>query len=217
MFSSQKFAPTSLIPTYRWSSPWETDSSSPLHRSVGECRGLNAGSEYQFGNIYAVNNYLHTPCHYYISISWIFLLDAFSIKAFNSVNFSQTSDFFFIKKTHVYLEKSSIKFGMYLDPFMDVIGMGPLISECISPKMHDSRISFPRLNLCSGCFPTTQPLQIPVVALMTGRPSTMNFFCNFYKYLNFMWPNLSCQILLTSFPWVSRAVGFASSTKWENS
>ena len=75
-----------------------------------------------------------------------------------------------IKNTHVYLENSSMKFRMYLDPFMDVICMGPLISECISPKMHDARISFPRSNLCSGCFPTTQPLQIPVVAFMIRMP-----------------------------------------------
>ena len=57
----------------------------------------------------------------------IFWPDAFSIKAFNLVNFSQTSDFFLIKKTHVYLEISSIKFITYIDPFMDVIGMGPMI------------------------------------------------------------------------------------------
>ena len=59
----------------------------------------------------------------------IFFLDAFSIKAFNSMNFSKTSDFFLIKKTHVYLGKSSMKFRTYLDPFMDVIGIGPLILE----------------------------------------------------------------------------------------
>ena len=53
---------------------------------------------------------------------------AFSIKAFSSVNFSHTSDFFLRKKTHVYLEKSSIKVRRYLDPFMDVTGIGPLIS-----------------------------------------------------------------------------------------
>ena len=102
--------------------------------------------------------------------------EAFSIKAFNSEIFSHTSDFFLRKKTHVYLEKSSIKVRRYLDPFMDVIGIRPLISECISSNMHVARFAFPRSNLCSGCFPITQPLQIPVVSLMTGRPSTMEFF-----------------------------------------
>ena len=53
---------------------------------------------------------------------------AFSIKAFNSVNFSKTSNFFLIKWTHVYVEKSSMKVKTYLDSFIDVIGMGLLIS-----------------------------------------------------------------------------------------
>src|SRR5713226_4106355 len=117
--------------------------------------------------------------------------EAFSIKAFNSEIFSHTSDFVLRKKTHVYLEKSSIKVRRYLDPFMDVTGIGPLISECISPNMLVARFVFPRSNLCSGCFPITQPLQTPVVALMTGRPSTMEFFCNCCKYLKLIWPNLS--------------------------
>ena len=73
----------------------------------------------------------------------IFRPYAFSIKAFSSVIFSHTSDFFLRKKTHVYLEKSSIKVRRYLNPFMDVIGMGPLKSECISPKMHDARCGPP--------------------------------------------------------------------------
>ena len=96
---------------------------------------------------------------------------------------SHTSDFFLRKKTHVYFEKSSIKVRRYLDTFMDVIGIRPLISECIIPNMHVARFAFPRLNLCSGCFPIRKPLQISVVALMTGRHSTMEFFCNCYKYL----------------------------------
>ena len=47
----------------------------------------------------------------------------------------------------MYLEKSSMIVRTYLDPFMDVIFMGPLISECISPKMHDARLAFPQSNL----------------------------------------------------------------------
>ena len=96
--------------------------------------------------------------------------------------------------------KIIIKVITYLDPFMDVTAIGPLISECISPNMLVARFSFPRSNLCSGCFPITQPLQILVVALMTGRPSTMEFFYNFCKYLKLRWPNLSYHSLLTSFP-----------------
>src|SRR5882757_8538747 len=80
----------------------------------------------------------------------ILSLEAFSIKAFNSEKFSHTSDLFFRKKTHVYLEKSSIKVRRYLDPFMDVMGIGPLISECISPNMLVAQFSFPRSNLYSG-------------------------------------------------------------------
>ena len=64
------FQPTSLIPTYRWSSPWETDSSFPLHRSAEECRELNVGNECQFGRKFEANNYWHTPHHYQISRSW---------------------------------------------------------------------------------------------------------------------------------------------------
>ena len=106
----------------------------------------------------------------------ILILEAFLIKAFNSEIFSHTSDFFLRKKTHVYLEKSSIKVRRYLDPFMDVTGIRLLISECISPNMHVARFAYPQSNLCLGFFPITQPLQIPVVVLMTGRPSTMDFF-----------------------------------------
>ena len=58
----------------------------------------------------------------------ILSLEAFSIKAFNSEKFPHTSDFFLRKKTHVYLEKSSIKVRRYLDKFMDVIGIRLLIS-----------------------------------------------------------------------------------------
>ena len=84
--------------------------------------------------------------------------------------FSHTSDFFLRKKTHVYLEKYSIKVRRYLDPFMDVTSIGPLISKCISPNMLVAWFSLPQSNLCSRCFPITQPLQTPMVALMTGRP-----------------------------------------------
>ena len=71
----------------------------------------------------------------------ILIPEAFSIKAFNSKKNSHTSDFFLRKKIHVYLEKSSIKVRRYLYPFMDVIGIGPLISECISPNMLVARFS----------------------------------------------------------------------------
>ena len=110
---------------------------------------------------------------------------------------SHTSDFFLRKKTHVYLEKSSIKVIRYLDTLMEVTGIILLISECIISNMHVARFSFPRLNLCSGCFPITQPLQIPVVALMTGRPSKMVCLCNCCKYLKLIWENLSCHNILT--------------------
>ena len=53
--------------------------------------------------------------------------EAFSIMAFNSEIFSHTFDFFLRKTTHVYLEKSSIKVRRYLDPFMNVTGIGSLI------------------------------------------------------------------------------------------
>ena len=55
--------------------------------------------------------------------------NAFSISAFNSMNSSKTSDFFLMKKAHVYLEKLSIKVRTYQDPFNYVMGIGPLISE----------------------------------------------------------------------------------------
>ena len=56
-------------------------------------------------------------------------LDAFLISAFNSMKFSKTSNFFLMKKAHVYLEKSSIKVRTYQYPFKDVMGIGLLISE----------------------------------------------------------------------------------------
>ena len=128
----------------------------------------------------------YSPPLSYIKIL-ILIPKAFSIKAFSSENFSHTSNFFLRNKIHMYLEKSSIKVRRYLYPFMDVTGIGPVISECISPKMHAAQFSFPQSYLCSRCFPTTQPLQIPVVALMTRRHSTMEFFYNFCKYLKFRW------------------------------
>ena len=54
----------------------------------------------------------------------IFLLEAFSTSSFNSMNFSKTSNFFLMKKTQVYLEKSSMKVSTYRDPFIDVVGIG---------------------------------------------------------------------------------------------
>ena len=61
----------------------------------------------------------------------IFFPDALSIKAFNSVNFPKTSDFFLIKKDPCVSGKvinESENVPSYLDSFMDVIGMGLLIS-----------------------------------------------------------------------------------------
>ena len=62
---------------------------------------------------------------------FIFLLEAFSIDALNSMNLLRTSDFFFRKKTQVNLEKSLMKVTTYYEPLMDVVGMGPLISKWI--------------------------------------------------------------------------------------
>ena len=64
--------PTSWLPTCKWSSPWETGSFSPLHRSAGECRGLNAGYEYHFQNMYVENHYRYIPLHYQLSKFWSF-------------------------------------------------------------------------------------------------------------------------------------------------
>ena len=70
---------------------------------------------------------------YYPPLSYwkdmIFLSEAFSTDAFNSMNFSNTSDFFLMKKTQVYLENSSMKMSTYWDQFIYVFGIGPLISE----------------------------------------------------------------------------------------
>ena len=60
---------------------------------------------------------------------FIFLPEVFSTDALNSMNLSKTSDFLFRKKTQVYLEKSSMKVSTYHETLMDVVGMGPLISE----------------------------------------------------------------------------------------
>ena len=76
----------------------------------------------------------------------------FSIKAFNSEIFSHTSDFFFRKKTHVYLEKSSIKVRRYLDPFMDVIGIVPLISIMYQPQYVCSSVFLPPIELVLRVF-----------------------------------------------------------------
>ena len=58
----------------------------------------------------------------------MFILEAFSTKALNSVNLSRTSDFLFRKKTQVNLENSSMKERTYLEPLMEVIGIGYLLS-----------------------------------------------------------------------------------------
>ena len=81
-----------------------------------------------FRNISRKSSLIYSPTLSHLKIL-IFFPDAFSISAFNSMNFSKTSDFFLMKKAHVYLEKSSVKVITYRDHFKDVMGIGPLISE----------------------------------------------------------------------------------------
>ena len=94
---------------------------------------------------------IYSPPLSYLNIL-ILSPEAFSIKALSSENFSHTSELFLRKKTHVYLEKSSIKVRRYLYPFMNVIGIGTMISECIIPNMHVARFALPRSNLLLRMF-----------------------------------------------------------------
>ena len=98
-------------------------------------------------------------------------------RSFKIYELSRTLDFFQRKYTHIMnLYRSLMKVSTYLDPFIEVVGIGLLISEWISPKIHVSRLYFPRSNLCSRCLLTMHPLQIPLQVLIVGRPSTMECF-----------------------------------------
>ena len=74
---------------------------------------------------------------------FIFLPEEFSTDSLNLVNLSRTSDFLFRKKTQVNMENPSIKVSTYLEPRKEVVGMVPMISEWISPKILIARLSFP--------------------------------------------------------------------------
>ena len=97
-----------------------------------------------------------------------------------------------------------MKVRKYLDPFIEVVGIGPETSPCIKSSLEESLLSFPTSYFRFGCFLTKQPLQIPWENFMRGNPSTIYSLCNFYKYFKFRWPNLSFQSLLVSLAWVKK-------------
>ena len=105
----------------------------------------------------------------------------------------------------------------YLDPFMDVVGIGPETSLCTKSSVEATLLSFPTSYLRSGCLPTKQPLQAPSDDLMRGNTSTISSFCSCWRYLKFRWTNLWCQILLVSLAWVNRELWYEWGRKCENS
>ena len=85
----------------------------------------------------------------------------FSIKALKKSKISNTSNFCFIKYTQQNLEQSSINVRKYLEPLIDVVGIGPETSLCIRSSVEEALVSFPTLDLFSGCLPTKQPGHTP--------------------------------------------------------
>ena len=64
----------------------------------------------------------------------------------------------------------------YLDPFVDVIGIGPDTSPCIISSVEVALVAFPNSYIFSQSFPTRQPRHTPSKDLMRGKPSTnVNF------------------------------------------
>ena len=134
----------------------------------------------------------------------IFFPRVFSTKDLKILKVSNTSYFYLIKQIQQYLEQSSMKVRKYIDPFMDVVGIGPKTSLCIKSSVEETLLSFPTSYICYGCFPTKKSLQTPREDLMRGNPSTISLLCSYWSYLKFRWQNISCQILLLSLAWVNR-------------
>ena len=108
------------------------------------------------------------------------------------------SDLSLRKQTQQNLEKSSMKVRTYLGPPQQGVGRGLVIYECTEPRTCVYILAFSFSQLCSGCFPTTQPMQAPLEVLIGGSPSTMTPLFNAWRYLYFIWPNLSCHNFLVS-------------------
>ena len=103
----------------------------------------------------------------------IFFPNLFSTKALQTFKVLNTSNFCFIKYNQQNLEQSSIKVRKYLDPFIDVVGIGLETSLCIRSSVEASLVSFSTSYLFSGCLPTKQPGHTPSDVWMSGKPSTI--------------------------------------------
>ena len=73
----------------------------------------------------------------------IFSLKPFSFIALKTLKIPNTSDLCFMKYIQQNLEQSSIKVKKYLEPSIDVVGIGPDTSLCIKSNIEASLCSFP--------------------------------------------------------------------------
>ena len=103
----------------------------------------------------------------------IFFLKPFSFIALKTLKIPNTSYFYFMKYIQQNLEKSSIKVRKYLEPLIDVVGIGPDTSLCIKSSVEATLVAFPTSYLFSGCLPTKQP---DILDLMFERQDFNHFF-----------------------------------------
>ena len=156
-----------------------------------------------------------SPLPYLIDL--IFFLRLFSAESLKTLNVSNISYFRFRKYTQQYFEHSSMKVIKYMDPFIDVVGIGPKTSLCIRSSVEVALVYFPTSYIFSGCFPTKQIVHTPSWDLMRDKPSTNLSLCSCCRYLKFRCPNLSCHIFLVLLAWVNKAFGYEIDGKWEKS
>ena len=88
----------------------------------------------------------------------------------------------------------------YLQPLMDVVGIGPATSLCIKSSIEEALCAFTNSYLFSGCLPIKEKEHTPSEVWMEGKRSTMLSLWSCFRYLKLRWPNLSCQILMVLLP-----------------
>ena len=103
----------------------------------------------------------------------IFFSKLFSTKALKKLKVSNTFDLCFINYTQQNLEKSSINVRKYLDPLIDVVGIGTKTLLCIRSSVEEALVAFPASCLFSGYLPTKKLGHTPLYVWMSGKPSTI--------------------------------------------
>jgi len=95
-------------------------------------------------------------------------------------------------------------------------GKGPMISLLKISKGEEALQAFPFSIFSWGCFPRTHTSKTPSKKCMLDKPLTIPYLLSCCMYLQFRWPKISCQSLLSSSTWVNINVESYLEIKLEN-